>query len=941
MARLLDEDIDELEALDKQRERCRDLLEDGAQVLVAWADALGKGRDKAGDQDDEDWDSAKDDVERAVVYRSLNRIAHGSVLGLAQQKRVQLREVASSLRAELSTGLDSLYKHPSSRDEEPPPRNDRLPVFRACQVVQALVEDPADDAGPFCLASINCLYRLMTEIYRIEDPEWRIGGVRASLQAPQSAFMTRESIRSILRLHESVSNTALLLKELERATDAWRAARKAPRRWRTHASELRETGFRTSLRARWPHLLKPPTEDQPCADAWTDAAGPEVLSRLRHHWETFRGSLDSLKTEAPKVVVHGSSTSALEAAPPAQGTPPTGGSDPAADQSAAQIPTEAPVSRAVHDRVIELLNAVYQTANNRLDSLDHAASALTDAAASVLEIVRPTVVFLEGILLAEISADPHRTAVSPDAAQAAFAAAALAEFERASGSFDPGGFRLRAATELAVSALSERGPLPSRTPFDVAGKGYRLLPQSAETIRALCDLLRLSNTDCSSETARKLVRYFLETRAVRPREKPGWHSDAELRKVKTEVWASGLAFFALLDLCLMLDEQINQRVLTHFTVRQPRELNLSLDELFLPDAVSALNNPGDPQKSIGDQLQRMRAHVEGTASSANDFSVVLYGPPGTGKSTLLEAVAKSSNSPLLEVTPSDILIGGKAEIERHTRLVFSALSMLSRCVILFDEFDSILYARSEDGGPPSSEFQFLTPGLLPKLKRLHDRAEKQQLAYALATNYVGHLDRAAIRSGRFDRQLGVFPPDILSRVYRLAIELQRCCDNAKKYPDTVEPVLTPEQQQRAITVIRESRGQGMATLGKRGWFTAPKPTALWDPSRRSLFGFIFEGGALPNFGDKEERTEKAPDATKDRLGHREWTEWLGLDKLEDTCKAITTAEWNTFGEAVADLSSDHHPAKNAPAKKAPVKKAPAKKAPTKREAKKSAAKKVT
>ena len=89
-------------------------------------------------------------------------------------------------------------------------------------------------------------------------------------------------------------------------------------------------------------------------------------------------------------------------------------------------------------------------------------------------------------------------------------------------------------------------------------------------------------------------------------------------------------------------------------------------------------------------------------------SAVFHGPPGTGKTTLVEALAKTAGVPLVEVTPSDILIAGAERIEGRAKAVFEALAMLTRAVILFDEFDSILWRRAAD--QKSADFlQFLTP----------------------------------------------------------------------------------------------------------------------------------------------------------------------------------------------------------------------------------------
>jgi hypothetical protein len=852
MAGLLEQDIDALEALDGQRERCRDLFESGARSLVAWATA---------EKPEDDWESAPgDDVERALVLRALNFVNRQL---LAKTDSV---EANKKLRdALLRTTLEGLYKEWDRRDESSSYK-DRLPIFRACEIIEALVEDEDESTGPFCKATFACLYRVITEIYRVGEPEWKVGGVRASQKASQTAFATREAVRAILLVRESLVNTALLLQELGEAKKSWESSQDAPPSWRTQNSGLRLKSFQTSLITRWPHLLNRKVMEDVASptDDWTIQACKEITKQLTAQRNKLSVSIDAMPS-ADKTVLFSSDANAL-----------------------------------LHDS----LNKIFVGLLGKADQLlkepgpqDKLAPGdvrapkdeplivfrLNDAAAKLLRGLYPAKVYLETALTAELAAGPDRAAVPPDAAEAGFAAAGLGEIARASGSYDRDDLRLHATAQLALSQLSERGTLPSRTPFDVFGFGYRLPPQGAEAIRAVCDLLRFSTADCDPETARKLVRYFLETRADRPLKDAGWHSDAEPSKKNGEVWVTALAFFALLDLRRMLDTEINRRVLRYFTKREPKELNVGLGQLFLPDTALALR---PSKKSIGAQLYNMRAHVEGDASVASDFSVVLYGPPGTGKTTLAEAVAKSSGSVLVEITPSDILIGGREQIERQTRVVFSALAMLTQSVILFDEFDSILRTREQDkGGQITSEFQFLTPGLLPKLKRLHDRAAKQRLAYVLATNYVGSIDDAAIRLGRFDSRLGIFPPDLLSRVGRLATEMW-----------SYEPGVTSNQEQakRAIEVIKITARHGMATLGKPGWFTAPRRGKSLE---ETLFGYIYQRGQekMPEWGSPEADIRKVQACDEDPdIAKQQWAEWKFVEDLDTEGEKLGASDWKTY-----------------------------------------------
>jgi hypothetical protein len=838
MAPLLEQDIEALQTLDEQRERCRSLVEGASGAILEWVRADAPA-------DNDDWESAEDDVERAMVLRSLNLIKRDSLVSLTESDLDKMRRLAARRRRRLlATTIESLYKERSASTDSD--QFDRIPVFRACHVFQALAEDDHQDSGPFSAASLNCLYRMMAEIYRIDGPGWKAGGVRASRDAPQSSFVTREAVRSILLIHKLLINTRHLLLELGESKEAYTNGECAPTAWRTHISQLQRRSFEISLRARWPHLLDRSMEI-PLEENWAATVSMQVADQLRRHWRTFVRSRQDFHVLPAEVV-----------------------------------PTE------VHNRVTELVGAIFEELSKGTADLEAAASAMQKAAARVVKIVEPCKSYLEGVLIAELSAEPGRSAVEPDAAQTAFAAAALAEIDKAAGSSDPGDLRLLAATRLASGRLSERSALPAGAPFDTSGKGYRLPPQRAETIRAICDMFRYSTAACEPETARRLVRYFLETRTDRPGAQGGWHSDTGTRNDKAAVWATALALLALLDLRSMLDQQINHRILDHFTVRDPKKLKLELHQLFIPDVIAARKVN---ERSIGRQLQEMRAHVEGTTSAGDNFSVVLYGPPGTGKTTLIEALARSAASHLVEITPSDILIGGSEQVERHTRLVFSALSMLTRCVILFDEFDSILYKRTR--GTPLTQFQFLTPGLLPKFKLLHDRAAKQQLAYALATNFVGDLDRAATRTGRFDQRLGVFPPDVLSRVGRLATEMQRYCDKSGR-------TLTPEEGIEAIEVIDKSAGYGMATIGKPGWFTVPRR----DPEPGTPFGHIFLSDVpMPDFGHPEaEWDSKEPNANDDPLGHREWQEWRKVIQLDGLGKEIRAASWQAFIQEVERLS---------------------------------------
>jgi hypothetical protein len=136
--------------------------------------------------------------------------------------------------------------------------------------------------------------------------------------------------------------------------------------------------------------------------------------------------------------------------------------------------------------------------------------------------------------------------------------------------------------------------------------------------------------------------------------------------------------------------------------------------------------------------------------------------------------------------------------------------------------------------------------MLPKLKKLYEAAKKRRIAYALLTNVIGALDAAAIRAGRFDANIGVYPPDLVSRFGRLWNE-------ASVYrSETRSAVKDGVLSQRFEHVITQSAGASMQHVGKPGWFT--KPGAKEPLKRGSIFAYLFsedDKAEFPSFRSVE------------------------------------------------------------------------------------------
>ncbi len=295
-------------------------------------------------------------------------------------------------------------------------------------------------------------------------------------------------------------------------------------------------------------------------------------------------------------------------------------------------------------------------------------------------------------------------------------------------------------------------------PMLVNARGQVLIPLSIEIASALLEVLQ--RTDLFGQYSDTLTKYYdwLITQLVPQAEEArdeasawaGWHSENAYETRLVHVWDTALRSVFLINYWNSLAEDINHRILSSFSVRQPRSITIVPGRFVPPDK----NLAGWSFDDIVRDLEEHRL-----------YSLLLYGPPGTSKTSFAEVLAKKLGRPLVCVSPSDFLVRGESGIEEQAKLLFRALNALENVVILFDEIDRMILDRdSEAYGSEGETFQFMTPSMLLKLRELRDT---ERSIFLIATNLAERIDGPAKRAGRVDRRILCAPFTMKDRVRTL------------------------------------------------------------------------------------------------------------------------------------------------------------------------------
>jgi transitional endoplasmic reticulum ATPase len=125
-------------------------------------------------------------------------------------------------------------------------------------------------------------------------------------------------------------------------------------------------------------------------------------------------------------------------------------------------------------------------------------------------------------------------------------------------------------------------------------------------------------------------------------------------------------------------------------------------------------------------------------------AIIFFGPPGTGKTHFVKAIAGVLHWWYIEVSPSDLMADGQDRVGSNLKRLLERVANLDEAVIFIDEFEEIAGNRDQASRLDKSiTNEFLKQ--IPIFKR-----QSNKVLLVCATNFIGQLDTAMLRPGRFD-----------------------------------------------------------------------------------------------------------------------------------------------------------------------------------------------
>ncbi len=197
--------------------------------------------------------------------------------------------------------------------------------------------------------------------------------------------------------------------------------------------------------------------------------------------------------------------------------------------------------------------------------------------------------------------------------------------------------------------------------------------------------------------------------------------------------------------------------------------------------------------------------------------VLLVGPPGTGKTLLARAVSGEAGVPFFNISGSEFIEMFVGLGASRVRDLFEQGRQKAPCIIFIDELDAI--GRSRGGPVVMGGHDEREQTLNQLLTEMDGFDPSVGVVVMAATNRPEILDKALLRSGRFDRQIVVDKPSLDDRVEILKLHTKTMTLGpdinlrviAQRTPGFVGADLANVANEAAIIAVRENHDSvGMA-----------------------------------------------------------------------------------------------------------------------------------
>jgi SpoVK/Ycf46/Vps4 family AAA+-type ATPase len=203
-------------------------------------------------------------------------------------------------------------------------------------------------------------------------------------------------------------------------------------------------------------------------------------------------------------------------------------------------------------------------------------------------------------------------------------------------------------------------------------------------------------------------------------------------------------------------------------------------------------------KTIRERILWVEEYRKQVVGLSRASGILFFGPPGCGKSRLARAIAGELEQDVRLLGPADLRGRYIGWGQMMIREQFDWVLERENRMLVIDEFDAV--ARSRQTSQMHSDEKADVNELLVQL----DRTSRKGRLIVATTNYVGSLDDAVTRSGRFGLFVPVPPPDLEESVAIMRYYLGQF--EGRRGPDAVE-VRTPsvDELRRVLVPLFEAQ----------------------------------------------------------------------------------------------------------------------------------------